>query len=242
MMIRPERKYVYMRDPHSDVLAFAPTLLAQVVVSSGAAGVYTRNDDARHGEMAFHSYSEVDRKVKYFGHRRPTTGMTLAELGTLQEGEPEKEEEDGVIEGATTGPQQVAPQEKSDPDAPSVEHVSPVNNRFFADREYMNVWLSAHKYVNRATLQIFGDPYIQPPSLVAVYVFVPAENDEFRIHWTSSMWQVRGVVHQIASGMYTTSLDLVRNGSYGKGGTATKALYNTLIETMDEESLDRLGA
>jgi len=241
-LVNPVRKYVYMRDPHSDILSFAPNIMADIAVTSGSAGVHTRNEDARHGEMAFHSYSEVDRKVKYFGGRRPKSGMTMAELGVFQEGEAEEETEEEAIEGATTGPQQIAPLKKDEPDSPSVEHVLPINNRYFADREYMHVWLQSQMFVSQATLQVFGDPYIFPPQTVAVYIFVPVENDEFRIHWTSSIWIVNGVVHNISSGTFTTSLTMLRNGSNGKGGVATKALYKTLVDTMDEDALDRLGA
>jgi hypothetical protein len=242
VLASPVRKYVYMRDPKSDILSFSPSISVAVAVRTGAAGAYVKTDDPLRGETSFHAYTELDRHMKYFTNRRLKSGMTLAELGNIQEGEPEEELPEPKYEGAATGPTQLAPQRKPEPDAAQVEISSHVTNRFLTDHQYMNVWLHAQNFVNEATLEIVGDPYLTPPNLIAVYMFIPVEDNEFRVHWTSSIWKITGVSHNISSGTYITLLELVRNGYNVEGGITTLALYNTLADTMDKDALEKLGA
>ena len=238
----PSRKYVYMRDPKSDIISFSPSITVAVAAQMGAAGSYVKTDDPLRGETSFHAYTELDRHMKYFTNRRLKSGMTLAELGNIQEGEPEEELPEPKYEGGATGPTQLVPQRKPEPDSPSVEISSPVTNRFLTDHQYMNTWLFGQSFVNGATLEIFGDPDIEAQSLIAIYMFTPVEDNQFRVHWVSSIWRVEGVSHNISSGTYTTFLELVRNGYNVDGGITTLALYNTLADTLDEDALKKLGA
>ncbi|RLC67139.1 MAG: hypothetical protein DRH97_05300, partial [Chloroflexi bacterium] len=187
MLRKPTRKYVYMRDPTSDVLSFDPVVLLSVALVSGASGSVTLGQDSLRGELAVHEYTEVDRMMKYFGNRRPRFGREIPEDGTPQEGPPEEETDAPRYEGGTTGPSQTAPPTKRDPDAPDVEQSIPLNNRFFADQIYMDNWIASQLYCHSANLEVFGDPTLYVAANIAVFLLVPQEGKGFKLHWVSGV-------------------------------------------------------
>lgn len=243
MLNKPIRKYVYMRDPTSDVISFDPVVLLSVALVTGASGSVTVGQDSLRGELAVHEYTEVDRMMKYFGNRRPRFGREIPEDGPEQEGTPEEETPEPRYEGATTGPGQTAPPTKRDPDAPDVEELLPLNNRFFADQIYMNNWLTSQLYCHTANLEVFGDPTLTVASNIAVFLLAPRENRSFKLHWVSGVWNITGISHNISGGSYITTMSLVRNGTpQGAEGATVKARteFNNLIDTLDVESLEHL--
>jgi hypothetical protein len=241
---KPIRKYVYMRDPTSDVISFDPAVLMSVALTSGAAGSVTVGQDAQRGEMAVHEYTEVDRMMKYFGNRRPRFGRIIPpETGTEQEGPPEEETTEPRYEGGTTGPCQLAPPTKRDPDAPDVEQNIPLNNRFFADQRYMDYWLTTQMYSQTANLEIVGDPTLYVTANVAVFLLAPQEGHSFKLHWVSGVWVITALSHNISGGSYTTTVSLNRNGTSRSTTGETvevRAEFNNLLETLDAEALQHL--
>lgn len=242
MLAAPRRNYVYLRDPESDIISFSPVISVFVGDLSGQFGAVAKADDTRTGEQAVHEYTEVDRYQKYFAGRRRKLTFSFAELGLLQQGEPESPDDADRTEGGNVAPNVPGRQTKPDPNHPDVEMSLHVTNRFEADRQMMNFWLSISGYMNSATLEVVGDPSvdIQPTNNVAVYVFVPTEDDEFRFHWTSSVWQILSVSHYISQGSYVTRMDLVKNAT-GESGITSKAAYNSLKRDLSPGAMRKTG-
>ena len=117
-----------------------------------------------------------------------------------------------------------------------------VTDRYLGDRQTMDFFLRANMFVNSASLEIHGDPSpeLVAPANVAVFLFVPTPEDELRIHWVSSIWQILGAVHSIMMGSYTTTLQLTKTGTQ-QGGVTSKAAYNSLIETLDIRAMKKSG-
>lgn len=239
LLKEPVRDYFYMRDKESDIISFSPN----IAVFPGAItrGAVVKMDNKRTGEMAVHQYNEVDRYLKYFGDRRRKLTRSAAELGSLQQGEPEQPENADNIEGSNTGPNVNAPANKPDPDDPSTEESLHVTNAYEGDRQYMSFWLNMQNFMTSATLEVVGDPSadMRPWATVGVYVLVPTENDEFRFHWTSSVWYVKGVSHHFSQGSYVTRLDLCKNAAGIGSGIASKAAYASLDRSLESRGMSK---
>jgi hypothetical protein len=119
----------------------------------------------------------------------------------------------------------------------------PGTDRRSADHLVMDYWLKMQNFIYSAGLEIFGDPSpeIQPGNNIIVLMYVPDENNQLRIHWVSSMWNITGVTHNIVGGNFTTTLTLARLG-YNEAGVTSKAVYNAVLEGNTPEGMRRLGA
>ena len=237
LLKEPVRDYFYMRDKESDIINFSPSI--SVVVGLATMGAVVKMDNKRTGEMAVHQYNEVDRYLKYFPGRRRILTRTASEMGQLQQGEPEKPEDADRTEGSNSGPNVNAPGTKADPDDPVTEESLHVTNAYEGDRQYMNYWLNMQNYMSSATMEIVGDPSadMQPWNSVAVYILIPTENDEFRFHWTSSVWFMKGVSHHISQGSYITRLDLSKNASGVGSGVTSKAAAASLNRSLESRGM-----
>lgn len=238
----PVRNYIYLRDPHSDVISFSPSISVATVAVTIGGSLLAKSDDKRLGEQVAHEYTEVDRYVKYFSERRGKLTFSLADMGAIQEGEPESPEDADRIEMANTSSNVPATAKKRSTEEPGNEMSVHVTDRYLSDRQTMDFFLRANLFVNSASLEIHGDPSVDliPPVNIAVYLFVPTPEDKLRVHWVSSIWIVVGAVHSIMMGAYTTTLQLTKTGMQ-EGGVTSKAAYNSLIETLDDGALKKLG-
>lgn len=241
-MKAPVRNYVYMRDPHSDVISFSPSVAVATARAAIGGSLIAKSDDKRLGEQVAHEYTEVDRYVKYFSERRGRLSYPLAEMGTFQEGEPESPEKIEQMEMANTSSNVLATGKKFSTEEPGNEMSVHVTDRYLSDRQTMDFFLRANMFVNSASLEIHGDPSpeLMPQHNVAVYLFIPTPEDELRIHWISSVWLIMGAIHNISMGSYTTTLQLTKTATE-QGGITSRAAYNSLIETMDAGAMKRLG-
>jgi hypothetical protein len=89
-----KRKYVFLRDRNSDVLAFTPNINSYVLMKSGAAGMVTHVDHAQTGETVSHYIDETSRTQKEFRKVRPPVTANLKEFAVLQKGVPEFDDGD----------------------------------------------------------------------------------------------------------------------------------------------------
>jgi hypothetical protein len=231
----PIRKYVYLRDPETDVLTFTPSIDAYVLIKSGGAGMTWKVDNAATGEMVSHFTSETSRTQKHFRHRRPPVTINLKELGVLQEGEPEFDDGDeNLAEGGKEGPFDLAPLKQPDPDGNVVELSLATIEKARADYQFLNYWLTMKTFINTATLEIFGDPSqdMQPGRMIAVLLYVPGKDGKLtEIHWISSFWTITSLQHTIQGGSYITTLGLARS-SFAGGTVQSKAMYNMAFEDL----------
>lgn len=236
----PVRRYVYMRDKHSEVISFSPTVMGVPAYVVGQAGMNILVDDVRHGTMEVQQRSETDRQALTHNKERPKTDNTRPGDRATQVGTPQLDEENAKrVEGTTHGGQSLAPAAKIPADAPVKEVALRTDNRYFGDREGLNYWLSTQHLVQQATLEIFGDPGgssepLDIGKLVDVFIFVPTEGGTFKVHYISNRWMIAGLVHQISGGTYITSLELLKEG-FNEGGTTSKAQkISMLAESLDK--------
>jgi len=241
----PVRKYVYMRDPTSDVISFTPNVAITVAAIAGASsGVVIKGDDPQRGEPFVHQTDHANLDMKTHRTRRPPVGVTasFAEMRQFQEGLPEQGEDTlKRPEGGVAGPTVLAAPKAADIDAPVVEMSTAITNPIKLDHAAMNWWLGLNRMVNSATLEIFGDP---SPELdignnVIVVYFVPTDNKEFRVHWITKIWGIIGITHSIQGGTYITQLELGTNG--GGLDMGTRQAWNAMTSGMDPGAMGRAG-
>lgn len=241
----PIRKYVYMRDPLSDVISYAPNINAFVGQVSGVvSGAVVKGDDKRLGLMIAHPLTPTNQDMKTLRLRRQVhASLTLPQMGQFQEGVPEHGEdtEKRAEGGSATGTVLASPKE-GDMDAPSAEFSVHLTDAQLIDHASMMWWLGMNLYINSATLVIFGDPSseLSITSNILVVYYIPVENQQFRIHWTTQTWTIKGITHQISGGTYTTQLDLVSN-SHPLSSVYSRQAWNALTDGMDENAMRRLG-
>lgn len=65
--------------------------------------------------------------------------------------------------------------------------------------------------IQGAILVILGNPYVQPDTIIRVYVLLPNGS----VHYTSGDYFVLNITDAVAGGTFTTSMDLRRNASLG---------------------------
>jgi hypothetical protein len=227
------REYFYLRDATTDVITFTPTVNVLLIGTGGTAGVTYKQQSVRHGVQDAHFIDahKDNRSLKYFQEQRnkPPESTGEAEAGAPQEGVQENPGEEAAIEGGQVGAGNMVPKEAPDPDEPVVEMSVPKNDRAEGDYQMINYFLNMQIYAHGGSLEIMGDPSseLQPGNLVAIYVFVPTENNQVDLHWLSTIWLIAGVNHEIRSGEYTTKLELNRFG-LERGGPSTEAFFKTL--------------
>lgn len=227
------REYKYLRDATTDIITFTPTVNVNLIGMGGAAGVTYKQQSIRHGTLDAHFIDthKDNCSLKYFKEQRqrPPESTGQAEAGPPQEGVQENPGGDAAIEGGQVGPGTLVPKEAPEPDGPICEMTVPKNDRAEGDYQMVNYFLNMQIYANAGSLEIMGDPSseLQPGNLVAIYVFVPTDNNQVDLHWLSTIWHINGVNHEIRSGEYTTKLELNRFG-LGEGTPSTEAFYRTL--------------
>lgn len=235
----PVRKYVYLRDPNSDVISFTPSIDAYTLIKGGAGGLTWKCDNAATGEMSIHYLDETSRTQKYFRNERPPVAISMRDLGLLQVGTPEFDDGDeNKSEGVNEGQMVLATVDAPDPDVPWLEYSTSTTMRTKADFEMLNYWITMHDYINTATLEIFGDPSpdLTPSKLISVYLYVPdAEGNLTELHWISSIWTILGISHQIQGGSYTTTLNLSR-AAFTSGSVQSKAFYRAALKDLSGQA------
>jgi len=227
----PVRQYIYMRDPTSDVISFQPNVQVWVAQKTGASGITFKIDDPQTGELMIHTWDEVNRELHYNKEQRGIVAFDFNTFGKLQTGF--QENDVNRSEGSTSGSSQAAGAEAAEEDALHPEMTNAVADRMKADEQAMNYWISMQSFINRATLEIFGDPSkeIAPGRVIAVYVFVPVSDTKMRFHWTSTLWTITGVNHEIRGGEMRTHMELTRLG-WDRGGVITKAAHSRFVKNL----------
>jgi len=241
----PVRQYIYMRDPRSDVISFSTNAQVWAAVNTGAAGTITMVQDAALGKHEIHYLDDINRYLKYDDATRPAVTFTSSQLedAAYPKGEVENPEAADKGEGGAMDPNRLSAATIAKMSAPATVFPIATNDRRAADRESMTYWLTMQNWVSTATLQIIGDPSadIEPGSLVSVLIFVPQgdpEEQKLAFHWTSSIWMIVGVNHEIRPGQMITNLELSRTG-LAKGGATTKAAFRTLKANLTPGQMKR---
>lgn len=231
------RQYTYMRDAKSDIISFQPNVQVWVAKLSGAAGMTYKVDDAATGELKMQTLDEVNRSMRTDQGTRSPISFTLPEMAVFQEGILDEGTAKDKPEGSGSGPNKPVPPVAPKEDAPAMTFTAPGRDEREMDQQTMNYYLAMQNFVTAATLTIFGDPSpeIQPGKLISVWVYVPDNQAEdpfkMRIHWTSSVWLIVGVNHEIRPGEMITNLELTRSG-WNRGGVTSQSAYRKLIETL----------
>jgi len=229
----PVREYTYMRDPKSDVIAFAPNVQVYVATLTGAAGMTYKMDDLRKGEMEIYTLDEVNREMHKFKDMRSRIAFTHSEFGALQRGfvDSDGDKAEGHASGSGSAANPIATRQ----DDQGMEMTVPITDSYKGDEQVVQYWLSMQSFINRATLEVFGDPdeAIQPGRTIVVYVYVPVSDEQMRIHWTTTLWTITGVNHEIRGGEMRTRMELTRLG-WDRGGVLTKSAVSSYNEQASE--------
>lgn len=239
------RSFHYLRDAQTDIISFTPSVNVWLTAKSGAAGVTYKNMDVRTGELDAHVLNLLNRELAYFHSQRnrpPLTSRTLAEFRAAQKGWEEFLVREKKPEGAGADSNEIGPAEAKSPDTPPKEMSVYKKDKHEASTEMMAHWVAMPLWAKSASLTIFGDPSpeLQPGNLIAVYVYVPGEGDQIRLHWLSTMWIITTVSHNIQAGSFTTNLEINRMG-IGDGGIYSGAFYQRLIDDLGEAGMKRAG-
>jgi len=236
----PVRRYISMRDPTSDVITFAPTVLGTVASMVGASGSVVKGEDPATGDTSVKVKNAPNSYASYFSNRRRHTFIYRPQDSFYAQGFIENPASEEKLEGTNTGPQTLAPANAHHLDDEVITEISVrETGKMNADRQSLNHYLSAQMFANEATLEIFGDPSddLQVSRLVVVFVLVPiGDGQRFRMHYTSNIYQIHGITHQISGGTYTTTLQLLKNSIGGEGGVSSKALYAELDDLLGVEN------
>ena len=85
-----------------------------------------------------------------------------------------------------------------------------------------NLWYNVSDAGYTASMEILGDPSIEPNKLLSVLV-----TNKFGVpHHSSGTYWIKSVTDEISGGSYTTSLELVRRGNTNVEGNGTPAVEN----------------
>jgi len=231
---QPVRRYVFLRDPTTDVLTFSPTVNGMPSQIIGKNGFVVNTEDTETGESRVILRNEANRYLHYYTEGRSELFVPRPQDGREFIMRPGMGLEKNV-EGMNSGPSILYPdQEYSSDDSVMLEVSSRATKKMASDRQSMNQFMAAQTLTTSATLEIFGDPSeeLLPNSRVVVFVLVPAGgSNRFRMHYTSDVYNIQGVTHQISDGTYITTLELYK-ASFGDAGTTSKALYTELSNIM----------
>jgi hypothetical protein len=241
----PVRQYIYMRDPRSDIIQFSNNAQVWAAQSTGAAGVVCTSEDAKLGDIQMRYLDDINRYMYYDRESRPPVTFTSSMLEDVAypEGEVGIEGADEKNEGGGSDPNRLSVKTMAKMSAPGAELPIATVDRRQADREAMQYWLTMQNWVTKGNLQIIGDPSpeIAPGNLITVLVLVPQgdpEAQKLAFHWTSSVWLIIGVNHEIRPGEMITNLELTRTG-LSKGGATTKAAYRAFHKALTPGQLER---
>lgn len=241
----PVRQYIYMRDPKSDIISYSNNAQVWAAQRTGAAGVIYTSEDAQLGVTEIHYLDDLNRYLHYDRELRPPVTFTSSALEEIAfpRGEVEVPGADEKGEGGGSGPNRLSNTTIAKMTAPGAELPIATNDRRQADREAMQYWLTMQNWVTKGNLQIVGDPSpeIVPGNLVTVLVLVPQgdpEAQKLAFHWTSAVWLIVGVNHEIRLGSIITNLELARTG-LSKGGTTTKAAYRAFVKALSPGQRER---
>jgi len=245
----PVRRYMYMRDPVSDVISFTPTVMGIPFAIAGGTGFVHKSDNLETGEVITKVKNEQNRYVSAYPRTADfggVTTLTRAEVGALPEGyiESDSPEYTTNIEGTNTGANTAAPHKAYHlDDEVTLEISNRETGKLAGDRQAMNYFLLTQMMANSATIEVFGDPSKELAilNLVVVLILVPTgPNAKMEPHYLSNVYLITGIHHQIAGGAYTTTLTLVRNG-FRDAGTASKALFVEIESYLGAESASGIG-
>jgi len=245
----PVRRYVYMRDPMSDVISFTPTIIGIPFAIAGGTGFVHKSDNLETGEVVTKVKNEPNRYLSAYPRSRRLGGITTltrAEVGALPEGyiESNSPEYTENIEGTNTGANTAAPHKAYHlDDEVTLEISNRETNKLAGDRQAMNYFLLTQMMANSATIEVFGDPSpdLAILNLVTVLILVPTgPSERLEPHYLSNIYLITGIHHQISGGSYTTTLTLVRNG-FADAGSASKAIFVEIESYFGEDSAAGIG-
>ena len=136
-----------------------------------------------------------------------------------------KEYEEVVINNETQGKRPTTGKYRSGKQTKRVRVAVHGNSTYEEIARYKSLWGQLVDFgVMSATVELMGHPYVKPQQKVEVWIYIlNNKTKKSELHYSSGIYQVMKVRHDISNGRYRTILELSRNGAL-KGGEETKGI------------------